>query len=116
MKSKFKIEIRGKKFFVCEYTGALIQNRYFYEQEGQKVGTFVTLPVMLRFLHDNVDIKEFARLKKQIEQQYFQPNIPIQPHLPVDKIPLDDMALFTYLESIEKGSAWLQVAGGESAQ
>lgn len=110
-----KINIRGKKFFICEYTGALISKRYFYISNKEKVGCFATLPILLRYLYDSVDAKEFAVKKRELECQYFQPAIPIQPILLIDRVPLDELGLFTYLEEIDKGSAWLKVAGAEVA-
>ena len=114
------VQYQGEPWFVCDYTGALIKER-FYVPSGsdnkEKVGSFATLPVALRYLQETSETpSEFAQAKDNIEKHFDQPDIPVQPAL--ERFPVDrTMTLAEYLNLLPQGmgSSWLLVNGSEKA-
>lgn len=107
--------IRGNDFFVCDYTGALISYRYYIPDGRQKIGSFCTLPVLLRSVFEEEGCKYTARFKKvksDVEEHFFQPDVPLQPELKMEDFPVSD--LFRYLEQLDKGAAWTLVKGAQT--
>lgn len=115
------VTVRGKHFFVCNYTGALIEQRFFIPDGPgltQKKGCFVTLPVMMRWLEEKEgqNSKEFERLKHNAEVYFLQPDIIPQTTLPIERVPLGNAELLEYLHEIDLGGAWLRVDGAETVE
>lgn len=114
------VQYQGEPYFVCDYTGALIKERFFIPSGNDnkaKEGSFVTLPVALRWLQDSGKTPaEFAEAKDKLLQHFDQPDIPMQP--PLDRFPVDrTMTLAEYLNNLPQGmgSSWLLVNGSEKA-
>lgn len=113
-------EIRGRRFFVCQYTGALITTRFFVPTGNTKLskgkeGCYATLPVALRAVFEeegNQATDRFKEAKDKMEQFFNQPNIPMQQDLATDFIPLQGESLTSYLSAMEMGLAWLDVQKG----
>jgi hypothetical protein len=116
------IDVRGKRFYVCQYTGALINQRYFVPSgrvNRGKEGCFATLPILLRALYEMEGeqiTKRFADTKKLLESYFQQPDIPMQPALPVEKLPLSSAQLADYLVQLDQGQAWLRVPKAQSVE
>ncbi len=110
------VTFRGENYFVCDYTGALIKQRFFIpdgiDQNG-KVGCYCTLPVLLRAVYDRgVDEFELADLKDDLQKFYDQPDIPLQQALTT--FPIGSQSdLVTYLSGIDKGQSWVLVKGSQ---
>lgn len=113
------VGVRGRKFFVCDYTGALIEHRFYVplgKQGRIRSGAWVTLPVLLRDAFERAGshiTPEWDALKKKLEDHFGQPNIPMAPALPIDAVPLTPEQLRAYLGQIEQGEAWVRVEGRE---
>lgn len=109
------VTVRNKRYFVCEYTGALLTAYYaipFGKNLTQKTGCYATLPVLLRAVLDEEDGKfteRFQKVKHDCEVYYTQPDIPVQPALPDEQCPLGVDALSDYLEQMELGLSWTLV-------
>jgi hypothetical protein len=110
------VKYRGESYFVCDYTGALIRQRFFVpdgiDQNG-KVGSYCTLPVLLRACYEKgIDEVELADLKEDLEKFYDQPFIPMQQALAT--FPIGSQSdLVSYLSGIDKGQSWMLVNGAE---
>ncbi len=100
--------VDDERFFVCEYTGALIQMRFAIPGEGR---CFCSLPVILRWILQTRSA-DLQIIKALLQEHYHQPDIPIQPPLTA-RPPLTDDQLLTYLECLPMGVAWLRIEGGE---
>lgn len=113
------VEVRGRRFYVCQYTGALVTQRFFVPTgrlRRGKDGCFATLPILLRALFEdegNQATPRYARTKTLLEDYYNQPNIPMQPALDVQRVPLSAQQLADYLVELDKGQAWLHVKKGQ---
>ena len=111
------VSARGKRWWVCEYTGCCIFNRFFVPEskENEKHGTFATLPILLRAVMDQEggETKEFLRIKQLCQDYYQHPDIPVQPALSPDKLPLNLDELAEYLSELDKGFAWMLADHGE---
>lgn len=109
------VSVRGKKYFVCEYTGALMTTHYsipYGKNLSQRTGCFVTLPVLLRSVLDEeggVYSDRFQKIKHDCEVFYTQPDIPVQPPLSEEQCPLGMDALCDYLEKLDLGMSWTLV-------
>lgn len=80
-----------------------------------KEGCFATLPIALRYVYEmegKVATPRFQAIKETIEQFYNQPDIPVQPELGMERVPLSGAAFNDYLNQIEMGPAWLLVGKG----
>jgi hypothetical protein len=115
------VTLRGKTFFVCEYTGVFIKKRFFIpfgNKNKKKRGCYATLPILFRALHEELDNfpEAFEVEKKRIMAFYEQPNVPVAPALEDTVIPLDSDEFKTYLEEIEMGSAWLKIRKGQTME
>jgi len=108
-------EVRGKRFFICDYTGAPIEKRYFVPSgrfNRGKMYCCATLPILLRLLYEEEGGREtptFYKFKTLLEEYFHQPDIPVQPPLPPEKVPLSKSELFDYLLELDQGEAWLHV-------
>ena len=105
------VTVRDKRWYVCDYTGAPCEKRYFIpagKLNRQRRGCFATLPIALRWVHDQEGSKteEYYRVKKLLEQFWSQPDIPLPPHLPRSAIPLSEGELEVYIDEFEMGKAW----------
>lgn len=104
--------VRGKSFFLCNYTGAFLTRGYSFpvgKKLTKKEGIYVSLPVMLRHLHETCTPDDFEAKKRVLEVFYQQPDIPLAPVLDLERVPLSQLELDDYLMSIDMGHAWLQV-------
>ena len=108
------ILFRGTKYFVCEYTGAFITERYYLGKGRKKTGCYVTLPVMLRAILDNEGQAAFIKAKALAEEQYDQPDIPLQTALGAEHAPMSTARLCVYLREIELGENWQLVPGSQN--
>lgn len=114
--------VRGTPYFVCEYTGALVQQMYFVpfgKDLKQKERCFATLPILLRAILDEEDGKytdRFQKIKHDCEVFYVQPDIPVQPPLPTEKVPLTPDQFTEYAEQLELGLSWTLVEKAASAE
>ena len=112
------ITLRGKSYFVCEYTGAPCAVRYFIPsgKNGRgKLRCFASLPIMLRCIYEeqgNEFTADYSDVKRIVEEFYLQPDIPMAPALPVDRVPLSAAELDDYLLEGDMGMAWLHVGKG----
>lgn len=113
------IDVRGIKYFICGYTGAPIDKRYFVPAGRYNRGKqycCASLPVLLRLIYEeeeNTVSPRFLEIKKTLEEFYNQPDIPLQPELSPEKVPLSRAELFDYLLEMDQGEAWLLVAGAQ---
>lgn len=118
MKATNKITIREKSYFICDYTGAPCEIRYFVPtgRDGKgKSGCYATLPVLLRHqyeLQGNRFTTEYGNIKRSVQTYYQQPDIPMQPALPIDEVPLSEGGLALYLTNLPLGLSWTLVEGG----
>jgi len=108
---------QGQNWFVCDYTGALIKDRFFVpdgKDNSGKVGCFCTLPVLLRHYADSgVDQAELNDLTDDLCKFYDQESIPIQPRL--GGFPITSQSdLASYLSLVPQGQSWLLVNGSQS--
>lgn len=113
MASPQVVRVRGEKFFVCEYTGALLKH-YYSIRSGKNLqteeGCFATLPILLRAVLEEEGGKfseRFQQIKHNCEVFYVQPDIPVQP--PLEDFPLSQNELSEYAERMELGMSWLLV-------
>lgn len=116
-----KRTVKGTPYFVCQYTGALIQTRFFVPvgKYARKERAFATLPVCLRSIFEEEGEKtteKYTKIKAELEAYFHQPDIPMQQKLPLAKRPLSEDELIEYLEGIDCGAAWLLVPGGQECQ
>jgi len=104
------VTFKGKRFFVCEYTGAFIQKRYFLPvgpHLEEKQGCYVTLPVLLRAMVERkATPQELDEARDVMRLKFEQPNVPVQPPLSLQG-PLNDEQLSKYLATQELGLNWL---------
>lgn len=116
------MNVRGRKFFLCEYTGAPCDVRFFIptgKQNRAKRGCYASLPVLLRHqleLQKNQWTPEMEELKQRLEDFYVQPNIPVQQPLDPNRVPLSRDELHDYLSEMDMGLAWLRVEGGQTLE
>ncbi|MCA9340711.1 MAG: hypothetical protein KDA17_07375 [Candidatus Saccharibacteria bacterium] len=106
----------GKPRFVCQYTGALIRERYFIpsRKRPQKRGCYVTLPVLLRAHLLEPDYEE---IKAICEEYYDQPDIPVAPELEICRRPItEQLKLSQYLDEIPMGCSWTLVRGSQNVE
>lgn len=114
--------VRGESFFVCDYTGAPILKRYFVpagKYLKRKEGCYATLPILLRHMYElwgKDDMKEFDRLKETLQEFYVQPDIPMQPTLAIEKVPLSKDELRDYMLELDMGLGWLLVPKSEQIE
>lgn len=109
MKKAKIVKVRGKRFYLCEYTGAPIKNRYYSPAKKEKSGCFATLPIMLRYVHDHDGMNAYLDLKQKAEAFYQQPNIPMAPPLDITEVPLSKKELKVYMDQLPMGQAWFDV-------
>lgn len=115
------VVVRNKEYFVCEYTGALLTTHYFIpsgKNLTDRTGCYATLPVLLRAVLEEEGGKfsaRFEKVKRDCEMFFTQPDIPIQPALPADSVPLGTDALCEYLEKMDLGLSWTLVPNGISS-
>jgi len=109
MKKAQIAKVREKRFYLCEYTGAPIKRRYFFPGKKEKIGTFASLPIMLRHVHDTKGFEAYEEMKQKAEKYYLQPNIPLAPQLDAKEVPLSKRELKVYMEKVPMGLAWLKV-------
>lgn len=109
------VVVRGKEYFVCSYTGALIAHHYFIphgKNLSQRTGCFATLPILLRSVLDEEQgefTERFQKIKHDCEIFFTQPDIPVQPPLPADQCPVGSEAFVEYLEVLDLGLSWTLV-------
>lgn len=110
------VECNGERFFVCDYTGALIRGRYYIPRGEDKDGCFATLPVLLRHLIESgIEQDEFGEVKDALMKHFHQPDIPVHPKL--EKKPIGyDWDLSAYLALLPMGQSWLMVENRESVE
>ena len=107
--------VRGKAYFVCEYTGALVQQMYFVpfgKDLKQKERCFATLPILLRAILEEEGgeyTDRFQKIKHDCEVFFVQPDIPVHPPLPVERTPLSPNEFLEYAEELELGLSWTLV-------
>jgi hypothetical protein len=111
------VRLRGLRFFVCEYTGALIGKRYFVPT-GKKLrgkeGCFASLPILLRAYSDKgLSTTDFGSLKKRVLEFYDQEDIPVAPELDIAFLPMSDAALTEFHEDVPGQTAWMRVEGAQ---
>lgn len=116
-----KRTIKGTPHFVCQYTGALIDTRFFVPvgKYLRKERCFATLPVCLRAIFEEEGEKmseKWLEIKAELEAYFHQPDIPMQQKLDPKKRPLSEEELLEYLEGIDCGAAWLLVPGGQDCK
>lgn len=107
-------QVGNKWYFVCDYTGALIENRFFWpaKKRPTKRGCFCSLPVLLRA---NVGNSNFDQIKSDCEDYFNQPDIPIQPELKEkENRELTEIELENYLDQLDMGLSWLNVYGAQN--
>jgi hypothetical protein len=115
-----RVIVRNVEYFVCSYTGALIESYYFIpfgKNLAQQTGCYATLPILLRAVLDEekgVFTERFQKIKHDCEVFYTQPDIPVQPPLPAEQCPLGTNALQEYLETLDLGMSWTLVSNGIS--
>ena len=74
------VVVRGKEYFVCSYTGALLTQHFFIphgKNLTQREGCFATLPVLLRAVLDEENgeyTEKFQRIKHDCEVFFTQPD------------------------------------------
>ncbi len=113
IKMSHVIEVRGNKYFVCEYTGVFMKQRYYIPVGKNRTRCFVTLPVMLRAIEEQFGWDERVRVKALCEEYYHQPDIPMQPSVDIDRVPMSNDDAVRYLDEISGGQSWIFVAGAE---
>lgn len=111
------VRLRGLRFFVCEYTGALIGKRYFVPT-GKKLrgkeGCFASLPILLRaYSEKGLSPTAFGNLKKRVLDFYDQEDIPTAPVLNTAFLPMSDAALTEFHEAVAGQTAWMRVEGAQ---
>lgn len=110
------VENNGQRYFVCDYTGALVKGRYSIPEGDERHGTYATLPILLRAVVDNgADPEEFMEVKEKVMAHYNQPDIPIQPKLPLRPLGIN-MDLAGYLSQVDQGQSWFILPGKEMAE
>lgn len=114
MKAQY-FSVRGKSFFVCDYTGAPIEKRFFIpvgKYLKGKEGCYATLPILLRAVFEKQGNQRnhlFEKIKSDCESFYNQPNIPMAPALEPERLPLSIDQLSDYLLEIDMGAGWMLV-------
>lgn len=109
------VTVRGKTYFVCDYTGAPVQQRFFipYGKDlKQKQGCYATLPILLRAVLEEENgeyTRRFEKIKHDCEVFFVQPDIPVQPPLPVEEVPLSTAEFVEYAEKMDLGLSWTLV-------
>jgi len=105
------VVVRGKQYFVCDYTGAFLEKAFYLPKGNNKEGCFATLPILLRYYCDkfggDMDSKEFIEVKQTVLEFFNQPDIPIAPVL--KETPLSQNQLDGYVNLLELGSSWYLV-------
>lgn len=107
-------EVRAKRYFICDYTGAPVEFRFFIPGKRKKIGCYATLPILLRHqfeLAGNVETPAFLDIKKRVEAYFRQPDIPLQPELDKARVPLSESELAEYIKELPTGMglSWLLV-------
>lgn len=108
------VTVRDKRWYVCDYTGAPCEKRYYIPAGKllrQRKGCFATLPIALRWVHDQEGSKteEYYKTKRLLEQFWGQPDIPLPPPLSRSDIPLSETELYDYIDKFEMGKSWMLV-------
>jgi len=108
------VNVRGKRYFVCDYTGAPLSECYFIpsgKDNRAKLGTFATLPIMMRAVYEKEGgmTDEFKRIKTTAEGYFGQPDIPLHRSIPVEQVPMSKAELERELDNADMGLAWLRV-------
>jgi len=109
------LKVRDRQWFVCDYTGAFLQTRYFIpfgKGLRKKQGCYGTLPILLRAVLEQEGKERMEEVKKVVENYYNQPDIPIQPALAKEELPLSPEQFDLYVRQIDMGQAWLLVPKG----
>lgn len=105
--------VRTKRYYVCDYTGGPVEFRFFIPEGRKCKGCYATLPILLRHQAEllGVDSEEFRLLKIKVEKFFNQPDIPLAPELPTDRVPLSEAELSDYIKSQPEGMglSWLLV-------
>jgi len=109
------VNVRGKRYFVCDYTGAALDECYFIpsgKDNRAKTGSFATLPIMMRAVYEKEGgtTEEFNAIKKRAEHYFNQPNIPLHPIIDAARVPLSRTELEDELAKTDMGLAWQKVA------
>lgn len=105
------VTVRDKRWYVCDYTGGPCEKRYFIPAGPKlrgKLGCFATLPIALRWLHNQEggETEQYRKTKRILEDYWRQYDIPLAPHLPKASIPLSEGELEIYIDEFEMGKAW----------
>jgi hypothetical protein len=109
------LKVRDRQWFVCDYTGAFLQTRYFIpfgKGLRKKQGCYGTLPILLRAVLEQEGKEKMEEVKVVIENYYNQPDIPIQPPLAKEELPLSHEQFDLYLRQLDMGQAWLLLPKG----
>ncbi len=103
-----KVVLEGDKFR-CQVTGVLMDQRYYYTTtQNQRKGCFQSLPIMARWIEDNVpNATKKAEMLESIKSEWNQADIPLAP--PVDMYKGEGEAV--YLEYL---GPWLNIPGAET--
>jgi len=122
MASPQLVEVRGKVFFVCDYTGALITKRYFIpcgKDLKKKQGSYASLPILLRAVLEEEHGKytdRFQKIKQDCEVFFTQPDIPVATRVDEEDLPLSDSDVLNKMRELDMGAAWFYVEGAETAE
>lgn len=111
--------IRDKHFFLCQYTGAPLKKRYFIPAGRglkKKEGAYATLPIALRHVYEQEGgaTERFSQIKTRLEKYFDQPDIPLQPIISAEEVPLSESTLEDYLFQMDMGRAWMDVPKAET--
>lgn len=92
--------------FVCALTNKPIDKRYYLTVNGQRKGCFASLPLLMRWMEDNVeDEKKREAYATDLRQEWLQKEIPIAPPL--------DSPTFNVDEYVIK---WTSIPGAETVE
>jgi hypothetical protein len=113
------VNVRGKRYFICDYTGAPLDSCYFIptgKDNRAKRGTFATLPIMMRAIHDAEGgvTENYKDIKKRAEAYFNQPDIPLHPVIHAERVPLSGEELAIELAGADMGLAWRKVGKARS--
>lgn len=99
--------IRNKEFYICDYTGAPINTKYFIPCKGEEVGCYASLPVLLRHQFELLgDGPSFEEVKREVEDYWNQPDIPLAPVIEEERVPLTRIELDKEMVKLPMGLAW----------
>ena len=108
------VNVRGKRYFICDYTGAPLDSCYFIpsgKDNRAKVGTFATLPIMMRAVYEKEggETEQYKEIKRKAEAYFSQPDIPLHPTIHLERVPLSKRELEDELATTDMGLAWRKV-------